>query len=81
MNLKREYKGFEIHPRAPLGASGYIPEVTLVRLGSRVVSERKFYPPVPSGFEKEGEALGFAVQYGFDLIDGDVDGFCPRTTM
>jgi hypothetical protein len=76
MNLKREYKGIEIHAQAPLGASGYVPEVTLVRLGA-AVSERKFYPPVRNGFEIEGEALACAMQYGFDLIDGDVEGFNP----
>ena len=80
MHLKREYKGFEIHAQAPLGASGYVPEVTLVRPGAEAVGERKFYPSVPGGFERQGEALGFAVQYGFDLIDGDVEGFDPAET-
>ena len=81
MSIKRKYKGVEIHAKAPLGASGYVPEVTLVRPGTSEVSQRKFHPPVRRGFEIEDAALACAVQYGFDLIDGDVEGFDLWTTM
>ena len=80
-SVDREYKGFEIHAQAPEGAGGYVPEVTLVRHKGDQIRERKFFPPVHAPFATEEEALGCAMQYAFDLIDGDVEGFDPDTTL
>ena len=77
----REYKGFEIYAQAPEGAAGYVPEVTLVRHHGDQVRERKFFPPVHAAFATEDEALGSAMQYAFDLIDGDIEGFDPHTML
>ena len=77
----REYKGFEIHAQAPEGAAGYVPEVILVRHKGDQVRERKCFPPVQAAFPTADEALGCAMQYAFDLIDGDVEGFDPSTML
>ena len=81
MSVDREYKGFEIHAQAPEGVAGYVPEVTLVRHKGDQVRERKFFPPVQAGFATEDEALACAMQYAFDLIDGDVQGFDPHAML
>ena len=60
-SVDREYKGFEIHARAPEGAAGYVPEVTLVRHTGDQVRERKFFPPVQAAFATEDKALGCAM--------------------
>ena len=79
--VDREYRGFEIHAQAPEGAAGYVPEVTLVRYNGDQVRERKFFPPVKAAFATEDEALACAMQYAFDLIDGDVEGVDPDTVL
>jgi hypothetical protein len=80
--LKRDYKGFEISARAPCGAAGYVPEVVLVRYsGGESVRERKFLPRVRAGFESEEAALDCAMQHGFELVDGDIEGFDPETML
>ena len=81
MGVEREYKGFEIHAHAPEGGGGYVPEVSLVRHKGDQIRERKFFPPVHAPFATEDEALGCAMQYAFDLIDGDVEGFAPETML
>ena len=79
--LKRDYKGIEIHARAPRGDSGYVPEVVLVKHGGESVRERKFLPPVRAGFESEESALDCAMRYGVELVDGDIEAFDPNTML
>jgi len=79
--LKRDYKGFEIHARAPRGPAGYVPEVVLVKHDGKSLRERKFLLPVRTGFESQETALTCAMQYGFELVDGDIEEFDPATML